>query len=239
MNLYKFMKFAVEFVTKKATIDLNGVPFVVPRGLDLQTYKNIYFRRYEREEALAVRRYLSREQRVLEIGGGCGFVTSLIQHEFSPAKHVVVEPIPENCAAIEQQSASFRNGEFSVEMLQAAFVLGSPCGTSVEFHQASRRFGSGLAGEQGGSSGGKLINVSSVSEDSLGLDGFDLIVVDVEGYEEKILPKMLELTEAKIIFEYHAEKTRKELGSILGEMLTPYRFEHISGATFFLQRGER
>lgn len=238
MKFINFIKFATEFVLRKRTIDLNGVPFVVPKDLDVQTYKNIYFRRYEREEAFAVRQFLDKGQRVLEIGGGCGFVTSLIQHEFNPSRHVVVEPLPENCAAIKQQSNFPKKREFSIELLQSAFVLGKPCGSLVEFHQASRRFGSGLVDERNSRLSGKVIRVSAISEDSLSLEDFDLVVVDVEGYEEQLIPQMIRMTGAKIIFEYHAAKTGKDLGEIIRELSVPHRFEHIGGATFFLQRGE-
>ena len=102
------------------------------------------------------------------------------------------------------------------------------------FRERERVFGSGFYSEgQISLDSDKFSEVQKKSIDKIlsFKNDYDLILVDVEGYEDKLLPEICNLSNAKIIFEFHQDKCDLNLSEIF-QLCPEYKFNHYSESTF-------
>lgn len=224
----KLMKYIVRVLLNKSWILSHNAKIFVPSDIPLRFKLNIYCDRYEAAEIAACKKYANEDTKtILEIGGGVGVLSKVLNEHFKPVQHAIYEPIESNCKNIEKQKL-----KYGVELHNHAVTLDKS--EELTFFQKRAVFGSGFIlndEERGGS--GKTKPVSTVSLDELTFSSCDLVVMDVEGYEEKLLPALQQkCPEAVIVFEYHQTKVSKPFNefikSLSGQLM------HHAGNVFVL-----
>lgn len=156
---------------------------------------------YEVEEANAVQALLRPGDKVLELGGGAGFLAALCGRKVGAANVVTVEANPKMIPLIKRNLAA--NGQSAITVVHGA-VLASPERSTATFFvtkafwAAASKKPTALASEQ--------ITVPALALDSL-LERYNpsVLIVDVEGAEEDFFLTLLPENLRLIIIELHPE----------------------------------
>jgi FkbM family methyltransferase len=227
IRIFRLIKYSLEFMLRVGKINYYGAEIVVPSGLDWKTRLQIYSRRYERAEIDAVMQYWGESQTLLEIGGGAGLLASVLDSNCKPSLHVVYEPINFNydriCAQKLLPSTTVHN---------YAVVGPDSDDRTLKFRIRERVFGSGfLADDAMSIESDKVIEVPTIGIKSVLENDFDIILMDVEGYEEVLLPAIVTLSQSLIIFEYHNDKCSLDLSDLFA-LCPSYTFTHFTDCTF-------
>jgi len=188
-----------------------GAKIYVPNNIPLRFKLNIYLSRYERAEITSCLKIDKvKVNRILEIGGGVGILSKILNENFHPLEHKIFEPIATNLQAIKKQKISN-----NVEIHNSAVVLDEDL--DMVFFQKESVFGSGFIPNQKERKLGKEKDqIVKTSVSNIDISRYDLIIVDVEGYEEKLLPYIsAKAKNSIIIFEYHQTKVTCSLNKFL------------------------
>lgn len=222
--------FFTQFLISKRSIEYFGARIIVPKSLDLKTRLQIYSRRYEKAEINAIMKYYKDSNSLLEIGGGAGILASVIDHNCKPKKHAIFEAINDNYEWIKRQKLlpSTTNRNFAV-------ISSLSTESSLRFRARERIFGSGFLSEGSESiESDRFIEVPTISINEVLQEEYDIILLDVEGYEEFLLPDIASLSNATIIFEYHHDKCQIPLSKLFA-LCPGHNFTHFQDCTFIGQ----
>ena len=227
LKILSLIKYSLEFLLRVGKINYYGAKIVVPSGLDWKTRLQIYSRRYERAEIDAVMQHWGESQTLLEIGGGAGLLASVLDSNCKPSSHVIYEPIKSNYDRVRSQKLLP-----STTVHNYAVVGPDSDDTTLKFRIRERVFGSGFLSDGAISiESDKVIEVPTIAIKSVLENDFDIILMDVEGYEEVLLPAIVTLSQALIIFEYHNDKCSLDLSDLFA-LCPNYTFTHFTDCTF-------
>lgn len=223
----KLALYLVQFLIGKRRIKYYGSKILVPSQLDWKTRLQIYSRRYERAEIDAIMKFWQDADSLLEIGGGAGILASVIDIKCKPKRHLIYEAIDTNFARIKSQTL------LSSSVVQNFAVVSSSSNQkTLKFRKRERIFGSGFLPEDSDSEDtDSFIEVPTIGIDEVLKEKFDVILMDIEGYEEVLLPELIKLTKATVIFEFHSDKCKLAL-SALFKLCDGYTFSHFRDCTF-------
>lgn len=219
------------FVVGRVLIE--GHLFQVNRQCRLRDQLDLIRGRYEGSEVKTLKYLIEHcglySHKVLEIGGGMGFISLQLIKLLEPRDLLVIEPIASNIQCLQTNIGKSPR----VKIMNSVLVPNQDAGASFKFSENTEAiFGSRVelfAAED-------QIITSSTNATSLRdiIDEFgcpDLIMMDVEGLEEFLLPEINALDVRTIIFEYHGIKTEDSLSSILARC-DRYDFENYFGNVF-------
>lgn len=216
-----------QFIFGIKNISYYGASIFVPPGIDWKTKLQIYTRRYERAEIDAIMKYWNHSSSILEIGGGAGILANVIDTNLSPTKHLIYEPIESNFNCIKKQKLLT-----TTEVHNFAVVSSESNTSSLKFRIRERVFGSGFFSDGVDSiDTDEFIEVPTIKVNEVINQNFDVILMDVEGYEEVLLPELASLTKSTIIFEYHRDKCQIKLSELFNACPN-YTFTHFQDCTF-------
>ena len=230
--LLRNMSYVLQFILQRKKIMYFDCQIFIPNGLDYKTKLQLYFRRYERPEIAAILRYGRSGVSVLEIGGGCGVLSKIIDDKLLPTTHVIYEPLPLNVSRIESQELGL-NTKVVGKAIASRDQLSQGAG-QLEFRQRARVFGSGFSQKNRPDTldDDVFIEVESISVDELESEQFDLIVMDVEGHEDILLPEICSsFINSTVIFEFHSVKSRRSLSAVIREC-SHHDIDHFGDSTF-------
>jgi FkbM family methyltransferase len=136
--------------------------------------------RYELREATAVLKYMKPKQRVLELGGGIGFMSTLIKKNLDPISYTVVEADPRLIPVIRE---THRLNNIEGVLVHNCIATSDPVALSKGYSDlqiASTFWGSSVKG----GSGSKSTRVDAVALKTF-LDSLapDALIIDIEGAE--------------------------------------------------------
>ena len=181
--------------------------------------------RYEWEETEMVLKYLDAGTDVVELGGGVGYLSSLIDGQISAdRKQVVVEPNERLLPLIERNRAQ---NEATFEIVHAAY---SPDEAHVML-EIPEQFWMASVSER--ENGAETQSVPAADLSTL-LDQYDLstvsLVVDIEGSEIELIERELDVLESTcelLIIEFHPDRTGQEAVERAKRRLESASFERI------------
>lgn len=194
---------------------------------------------YENREMLFARRILAPEDRILELGAGLGFVSTVVVQAINPQFYAAVEADARLIPHIGKTHA--KNGVEGVELIQAAFVTDPEQLNQgyVEFGVTNAFWGSGIhkAGDA---------NVTTVKVETRDASAFvrenkiNALVSDIEGGELKLL-RDLDLSGIdKIILETHpkvyGQLGMNEIFRILGQNDFAYNAPNSAGPVLSFEK---
>jgi len=197
-------------IFRNRPVESRNVVVPDPRRLSTTRTAEILSGRYEQQEASLVERYVPDGSDVLELGGGIGFITAVIEQTTDDlGTHVVLEVNPDLLPMLRQAK--------KINELQAIIdsVAYSSGGDTVAFKSGNTFTQSSIAGLD---TDGETIPAKSLESliEEYDLDEFALIA-DIEGAEAGLLDEEFETMVSHcpvVILELHR--------SSLGEDLTPY-----------------
>jgi len=187
--------------------DLMGKKFKTMHGVRLATdgskpnslRREIIKGRYERHEARLLALAVSAGDRVLEIGGGIGFIGILATKRAGEGRVTSYEANPDMADVIRANYAL--NGLAGDVRMKAITADGRP----VTFFRADNVRSSSFVDLE---EGGEEIRVPSDSiEDAMDATSPDVVVMDVEGAEVEILPLAAARGVPRLLVEFHPHIT--------------------------------
>ena len=96
-------------------------------------------------------------------------------------------------------------------------------------------FGSGILRADSGQADelGQTVEVPALRVSNIDIEKFNVILVDVEGAEDLLLPEILPRLRGHLIFEFHPDKCALTLGELIP---TAYfkKMQYVSGSTFII-----
>ncbi len=200
--------------------------------------------RYEIREATAVRKYLHRDARVLELGAGIGFMSTLVERDFSPAAYTAVEADFRLIPIIRE---THRLNNVSGVSLFNAVATSDP--TLLEAGHATLNYTSTFWGssiiERGATNGGRTTQVAVISfEKILRETQSDTIICDIEGGEIGLFGDVDLSSIQLIIMEVHPrvsgeDAIHKMFASIARWGLVIEEFSMTSKVAVFRRPGNR
>ncbi len=195
-RFYVFMYMLYMYVTGNSWKRVNGTWLPLDRSLGFHTLRWIINGQYESGEISIIKKTLSKEDKVLEIGSGLGFVTSYCSLIVGNNQVVSYEANPLN---VEMALQVFRKNQVSPELRNA--MLGDKYG-SVSFPvNRNKRLASSIL-----TTGNELVEVpiEPLNEVIRQLQPTYLIM-DIEGAEYDVFRILDPYTIKKIQFELHPE----------------------------------
>ena len=165
-----------------AEYELNGIRLWVPDAiLNTKITEKLEQGRYEADEARAVQMRARPGRRVLELGGGIGYIASLCATVTQPENVVTVEANPEMISVIRKNLN--RNGFQSVEIVHGAVGQEGHDRQVVGFEEKPAFWAGRLADEK--SSAEAIVDVPLLSLPALlKKHRPHLVVMDIEGAEQ-------------------------------------------------------
>lgn len=156
---------------------------------------HIYLERYEREEALLIKETVSSTDKVLEIGGGAGYISTIAAKYCGVENVVVYEPNP---TSLELMRETFVLNQVNPKVVPAC--VSSHAGT-VRFYSTSVFWSSSTERRKGIL---KEISVPSVSfYDVTSKHNPSFLVIDAEGGEIHFIESVIPPSVRKILIEMH------------------------------------
>ncbi|MBZ0232791.1 MAG: FkbM family methyltransferase [Deltaproteobacteria bacterium] len=162
---------------------------------------------YEGATLAAIRALVGRDGTFVDLGANLGFFTVLVGRDLSPTGRVhAFEPTPATAALLRENVAA--NGVSDRVTVVEQAVSDQPGRARFSLYDAAQANQLAVAGTDG-SSGSIEVAVTTLDEyfEALGWPRVDVVKMDVEGVETKVLDGMRELIrrqpELRIIFEYH------------------------------------
>lgn len=163
------------------TFKLNGISISLPDTLvGGPIEKRIARGQYERAEARAARRLVQPGMRVVEIGAGLGYITSLCAVQAGAENVLALEANPKMIATIRHNLD--QNGQGAVALENGAVVGDTHEETTVRFGAGKHFWGSAIADQPNAHH--ELLEVPAVSIGDV-LRGWrpEVLIMDVEGAE--------------------------------------------------------
>jgi FkbM family methyltransferase len=206
----------------------------------------ILFGTFEREETKYLKKVLHADDVCLDIGANIGFYTLLFSSMSS--KVISFEPLSLNCSLLNQTIAL--NNIDNIQLIQA--VVSNVNGT-VAFNETTQ---SGYSSVSYGGSSSITNRQQSVIVDEMAIEKLDVVKIDVEGYELKVLQSMLstlQRTKPRIIMVELVEEYLLRFGDCISDVLEllegigyqpkvlsagelrSYSGQHVPGDNFFFE----
>lgn len=187
-----------------ARFELHGVSLRVP-GKTMNAGLRRAFENgdYEWNERLAVTRHVTPEDRVLDIGAGVGFISSLAAQVVGGERVVSVEASPVLQEVLRSNLDA--NGAREAELIHAAVVPDSHEGDTVTFAVTGAFWASALEGHESGAA--EKVTVPAVKLSEL-LEPFQptIVIMDVEGAEVEFCEQDWPASVRLLILEIHTGK---------------------------------
>lgn len=187
---------------------LNGVDLVVPDDLNSDHLREkIESGWYERSEARAAARRIRPGQRVLEVGAGLGYVTTLCARAAGPENVLSVEANPRMIEVI--RSNLERNGCGEVTLIHAAVTGRAKEGETATFHTGQAFWGGALARREDAVS--EEVTVPLVSIRSL-LKAHkpQVVILDIEGAEADLFQRPWPRFVQHVVMELHPDRYKDD-----------------------------
>lgn len=164
--------------------------------------KRLILNKYESSEAEFIENHLPPDKNVIELGGGIGFISCLINRKInSNKKHVVLEPNKE-IIPILKENKELNNCDFKIE--EKAYL---PTSEKSNYHRSEEFLGGTTRKDKGKDR--EQIKIKSTNLEKI-CSKYDIsefgLVLDIEGEESSLINSELELLEEKctmIIIEMH------------------------------------
>jgi FkbM family methyltransferase len=179
---------------------VDGCQFEIPVHLTDRNYRSAFvLGEYEAGERRLIRRFLRADDQVIEVGGCIGVLSCLVNSRLTfPTRHLVVEANPEVIPWLQRHRQLNRAG-FKIEHCAVT--------TQSEVEFAIHRFMThGSISAQGGAS---VVQVPgrSLADLHKSFGPFNVLLMDVEGHELKILAASQDLLRdyRLVIVELHPE----------------------------------
>lgn len=187
-----------------AHYELHGIKLRVPdKTMDGELRKSLENGDYEWNERMAVTRHVTRDDVVLDIGAGVGFISALAAQVAGPARVISVEANPALQRALRANLDG--NGARGSVLLHGAVVPDSHEGDSVSFALTSAFWASALKGHELGSA--EVVTVPALRLSDL-LDRYapTVVIMDVEGAEAAFCEQPWPDAVRILILEIHTQK---------------------------------
>lgn len=181
--------------------EIDGVVLEIPDALlNPRLAEKMAAGKYEANEARAARMRVKKDHRVLELGGGVGYISSICAQITDPANIVTVEANPNTLNVIRNNLDL--NGASAAKMIHAAVVSNTQDSETAAFRVGNVFWGSSIA--QTDSATDKIVEVPTI-----GL--FDLfenhrphvVIMDIEGAEEHLFDQKWPRFIRQVILEIH------------------------------------
>lgn len=187
-----------------ARFEVHGINLRVPaKAINAGLRQALESGNYEWNERLAVTRHATPEDRVLDIGAGVGFISSLAAQVVGAERVVSVEASPVLQEVL--RSNLDENGAADARLIHAAVVPDSHEGDTVSFAVTGAFWASALAGHEAGEA--EVVTVPAVKLSALLADHEPTIVVmDVEGAEVEFCEQDWPASVRLLILEIHTGK---------------------------------
>lgn len=228
-HLALFLRVIWRLCVQAKYITYHGSKVYVPRNIPFRFRLNIYLERYESHEIRAcITNIGSNVETIIEIGGGIGILSKIINDIYRPSTHLIFEPIKSNFDTIKKQ-----NLPQNVRVVNKAVVSDET--ETISFFKKEMLFGSGfIKNSSERVQGTDIWPVDIENLDNINFKDCDILILDVEGYEEDLLPDIaLRCPEAWIIFEYHQTKVANSLTNLVNS--TSRDLFHFDGNVFYLK----
>jgi len=209
--------------SKKKTISYpkENLKFIIDKEEVAPYRKNIIMKRHERKEVELIKKYLPPKKDIIELGGGIGFISCLVNKRIKKnQKHIVVEANKE-IVPILKKNREINNCNFKIE--EKAY---SPTLNNVNFYKKEEHLSSSTINpkEKIGSEKVQTINLNKICS-KYNISDF-ILIADIEGEEIELINNELDLLEDKceiIIIELHfkypkAKKAKEKLDNSLFNM---------------------
>jgi FkbM family methyltransferase len=179
---------------------LNGVDLSLPKGLATPAIlEKLADGSYEEDEARSADRCVRKGFRVLELGAGIGYVTSLCAQRAGPENVLSVEANPDLLPVIEANLA--RNGLSGVSVMHGAVTGPVEEGAMAEFAASEGYTGSSLDGK------GRGVRVPLISvHDLIRAHKPHVVLMDVEGAEADMFNRPWKCPLRFCVMELHPRK---------------------------------
>jgi FkbM family methyltransferase len=179
---------------------LNGVDLSLPKGLATPAIlEKLADGSYEEDEARSADRCVRKGFRVLELGAGIGYVTSLCAQRAGPENVLSVEANPDLLPVIEANLA--RNGLSGVSVMHGAVTGPVEEGAMAEFAVSEGYTGSSLGGK------GRGVRVPLISvHDLIRAHKPHVVLMDVEGAEADMFNRLWKCPLRFCVMELHPRK---------------------------------
>lgn len=207
---------------RPSSITLQGVKLAFPQNIGPELRKALYWEFYEKSELNALKKHLTQEDRVLDIGSSIGLVTISACQRIGSDRVVAIEANPgiaeysrRNFAANNVSPTLFVGVADAEEQNERAEFF-----TYNDFWASSRLKRPDRPGEE-------KIQCESISVNALIAEyGINTIVCDIEGGEIALLSKLDMKAIDKLIIEFHphltsADDIRNAVMLILAAGLAP------------------
>ncbi|MFV1878767.1 hypothetical protein [Nioella sp.] len=204
--------------TEYSYFELKGVSIRIPQEILSERMREAFESgKYESLEARYMHRILKPGDRLLELGGGVGFISALAGKTVELEACTVVEANPLLCEVITETHR--RNG-FSFRVLNAvAGPAGEDQTSGIPFYLRENFWGSSLDGTRSYRS---VTNVARLDLQKL-IEEFQptIIICDIEGAEVDLVSEIDFSTVDRLYFEVHkAETGIKGVYSLFGSLLS-------------------
>lgn len=155
---------------------------------------------YEFNEARAARMRLKPGHRVLELGGGVGYISSICAQITDPANIITVEAIPHMIDVIRNNLNM--NGASETQVIHGAVVSEGAEGETVTFRVGRAFWGSSIADDDNRS--GQLVEVPMICfSDILKSHKPNVVIMDIEGSEKYLFDRPWPSFVRHVLMEIH------------------------------------
>lgn len=215
--------------------EFDGLDIIMSRGVKFPDHPSYISQRhrklltnenYESKEARAALKAVKPSDRVLELGGGLGFMSALLMMRHKPAAYHLFEANP---ALIPYIHAVHRLNGIEGVVVQNA-LLGPENATAADFFVRGNFLASSMANDLGDAEGGVVrieqVPVLSINDVMQKLRP-SFLVCDIEGAESMILPKADLSSLRAVLIELHPQ--------MVGQIGIQAVFDvmHAHGMTYF------
>ena len=182
------------------------IPF---KNLTLGWLPGFLFKTYELNDVSLIKKHIVKNEKVLNIGGGIGFIASLV-YKITNEKVTIVEV---DDRIIEILNKNLKRNKINFQLIDKPLSLSKETDFLINKNQ---NYISNTTIQKTTTD-----NNPSNSEfvDSKFFDKFDVLVIDAEGYEEYFFSNLLEINFDKIIIEFHPKNylnlTSQDIENIL------------------------
>jgi FkbM family methyltransferase len=179
---------------------LNGISLTLPEGLATpEILGKLSDGSYEADEARSADRCVRKGFRVLELGAGIGYVTSICARRAGPENVLSVEANPDLIPVIEGNLA--RNGLSGVTLMHGAATGPVEEGATADFAVSAGYTGSSLDGK------GRAVRVPLISvHDLIRSHKPHVVLMDVEGAEADMFNRLWKCPLRFCVMELHPRK---------------------------------
>ena len=184
--------------------ELNGVKLGVPKDIGSDHLRRkLESGGYESDEARAATRRVRPGQRVLEIGAGLGYVTTICAKKAGPENVLSVEANPKMLPVIRANLD--RNGCSKVELMHAAVTGPIKDGETAPFYAGSSFWGGSLLPRDGWDLKGQEVPLLSISA-LLQAHRPHVVMMDIEGAEARMFSRKWPRFVQFLVMEIHPDR---------------------------------